>query len=103
MFLVVLLCLLVHVVVVVCWCFLILPVLILEGSEIALGFLGLGYKRVRLGRKTPVHEFFRGSSGDQSRPRVWKRLKLRVSFVGEDDDVGRRQLLDHLDFWVSCS
>ena len=41
--------------------------------------------------------FFRGSFGDHSRPRVWKRLKLRVSF-GEDDDAGRRQLHDHLDY-----
>ena len=35
---------------------------------------------------------------DHSRPRVWKRLRLGVSFVGEDDDAGRRQLHDHLDF-----
>ena len=38
------------------------------------------------------------SFGDHSRPRVWKRLKLGVSLVGEDDDAGRRQLHDHLDF-----
>ena len=57
-----------------------------------------GLKRVRLRRKTPVHEVFRGLSGDQSRPRVWNRLRLGVSFVGEDDDAGGRQLHDHLDF-----
>ena len=49
-----------------------------------------------LGEKNPVHEIFLESSGDQSRPRVWKRLKLGVSF-GEDVDAGRRQLHDHLD------
>ena len=57
-----------------------------------------GFRRVRLWRKTPVHEIFRVSLGDHSRPRVWKRLKLGVSLVGEDDDAGRRQLHDHLDF-----
>ena len=57
-----------------------------------------GLKRVRLRRKTTVHEVFRGLSGDQSRPRVWKRLSLGVSFVWEDDDAGGRQLHDHLDF-----
>ena len=50
--------------------------------------------------KTPVHEVFRGSFGDHSRPRVWKRLKLGVSLVEEDDDAGRRQLHDHLHFAV---
>ena len=30
--------------------------------------------------------------------RVWKRLRLGGSCVGEDDDAGRRQLHDHLDF-----
>ena len=53
----------------------------MEGSEIGL-----------------VHEVFRESFGDHSRPRVWKRLKLGVSLVEEDDDAGRRQLHDHLDF-----
>ena len=43
------------------------------------GLSGRGYKRVRLRRKTPVHEVFLGILGDQSRPRVWKRLKLGVS------------------------
>ena len=62
------------------------------------GVPGSGFKRVRLRRKTTVHEVFRESLGDHSRPRVWKRLKLGVSFVGEDDDAGRRQLHDHLDF-----
>ena len=47
--------------------------------------------------------FFGVFFGDNSRPRVWKRLRLGVSLVGEDDDAGRRQLLDHLDFWESCS
>ena len=59
---------------------------------------GPGHKRVRLRRKTPVHEVCRDSSGDHSRPRVWKRLKLGVSSVEEDGDAGRRQLHDHLDF-----
>ena len=40
--------------------------------------------------------FFGHLFGDHPRPRVWKRLKLGVSF-GEDDDAGRRQLHDHLD------
>ena len=62
-----------------------------------------GFKRVRLKRKNPVHEVFRRSFGDHSRPRVWKRLKLVVSFVGEDDDAGRWQLHDHLDLGGSCS
>ena len=62
----------------------------------ASGFPGPGYKRVRLRRKTPVHEVFRDSLGDQSRPRVWKRLRLGVSLVTEDDDAGGRQLHDHL-------
>ena len=53
--------------------------------------------------KTPVSEVFRGSLGNQSRPRVWKRLKLVVSLVMEDDDAGGRQLHDHLDFGRSCS
>ena len=55
-----------------------------------------GFKRVRLRRKTLVHEVFRAPIGDHSRPRVWKRLKLGVSF-GEDDDAGRKQLHGHLD------
>ena len=62
------------------------------------GVSGSGYKRVRLRRKTPVHEVLQESLGDHSRPRVWKRLKLGVSFVGEDQDAGRRQLHGHLDF-----
>ena len=62
------------------------------------GLPGPGYKRVRFRRKTPVNEVFRGSSGNQSRPRVWKRLKLGVSLVLEDDHAGGRQLHDHLDF-----
>ena len=45
------------------------------------GVSGSGYKRFRLGRKTPVHEFFRESFGDHSRPRVWKRLKFG-GFIG---------------------
>ena len=49
------------------------------------GVVRLGRKRVRLKRKTHVHEVFRAPFGDHSRPRVWKRLKLGVSF-GEDDD-----------------
>ena len=57
-----------------------------------------GLKRVRFSRKTPVREVFRAPLGDHSHPRVWKRLKLGVSFVGEDDDAGRRQLHDHLVF-----
>ena len=58
-----------------------------------------GLKRVRLRRTPPpVHEVFRGLFGDHSRPRVWKRLRLGVSLVGEDDGAGRRQLHDHLDF-----
>ena len=36
--------------------------------------------------------------GNQSRPRVWKRLRLGVSLVVEDDDAGGRQLHDHLVF-----
>ena len=59
------------------------------------GVLRSGRKRVRLRRKNPVHEVFRAPFGDHSRPRVWKRLNLGVSF-GEDDDAGRRQLHDHL-------
>ena len=62
------------------------------------GVSGSGYKRFRPRRKTPVHEVFGESFGDHSRPRVWKRLKLGVSLVEEDDDAGRRQLHDHLDF-----
>ena len=62
------------------------------------GVSGCGYKRFRLRRKPTVHEVFRESFGDHSRPRVWQRLKLGVSLVGEDDDAGRRQLHDHLDF-----
>ena len=84
------------VMVVVCWCVLILPVLILEGSEIGLGFLDLCLREFHLGENT-VHEVFWRSSGDHSRPRVWKRLKLGVSFDGEENDAGRRQLHDHLD------
>ena len=60
------------------------------------GVPGSGYKRVRLRRKTPVHEVFL-AFGDHSRPQVWKRLKFGVSLVEEDDDVGR-QLYDHLHF-----
>ena len=63
-----------------------------------LGFLDLG-TRVRLRRKTSVHEVFRDSLGDQSRPRVCKRLMLGVSLVTEDDDAGGRQLHDHLYSW----
>ena len=62
-----------------------------------------GLKRVRLGRKTLFKRFFGFFLGDHSRPRVWKRLRLGVSFVGEDDDAGGRQLHDHLDFGGSCS
>ena len=51
------------------------------------GVPGSGYQRVRLRRKTSVHEVFRGLFGDHSRPRVWKRLKLGVSLVEEDDDA----------------
>ena len=47
-------------------------------------------------RKTPVHETFRESVGHQSRPRVWKRVRLGVSLVVEDDDDGGRQLHDIL-------
>ena len=54
----VLLCLFVQVMMVVCWCVLILPVLILEGSEIGLGFLDLGLREFDLGGKPPVHEVF---------------------------------------------
>ena len=44
---------------VVCWCVLILPVLILEGSEIGLGFLDLGLREFDLGENTPFMRFFR--------------------------------------------
>ena len=57
-----------------------------------------GLKRVRLRRKPPVHDVFSVISFDHSRPRVWKRLKLGVSLVGEHDDAGWRQLHDHLHF-----
>ena len=57
-----------------------------------------GFKRVRLRRKTPRSSGFSGVFGDHSRPRVWKRLRFGVSFVGEDYDAGGRQLHDHLDF-----
>ena len=63
------------------------------------GVLVLAIRDFDLGKK-PVHEVFRESCGDHSRPRVWKRLKLGVSLVGEDDDAGRRQLHDHLVFGV---
>ena len=62
------------------------------------GIPGSRCKRVRLRRKTPVHEVFRESLGDHSRSRAWKRLRLGISLVGEDDDAGRRHLHDHLDF-----
>ena len=58
-------------------------------ERIGSGGSGYGYKRFRLRRKNPVHEVFRESFGDLSRPRVWKRLNLGVSLVGEDDDAGR--------------
>ena len=87
----------VWVMMVVCWCVLILPVLIMEGSEMGLGFLDLGLRESDFGEK-PVHEVFRESLGCHSRPRVWKRLKFGVSLFEEDGDAGRRQLHDHLDF-----
>ena len=62
------------------------------------GGSGSGHERFRLRRKNPFMRCFRESFGDDSRPRVWKRLKLGVSLVGEDDDAGRRLLHDHLDF-----
>ena len=68
------------------------------GSRV--GISGPRFQRVRLRRKTSVHEVFRESLGDHSRPRVWMRLKLGVSLVEEDDDAGGRQLHDHLDFGV---
>ena len=73
-------------------------ILILEGLEIGLGFLVLGLRE--LGEKTPFMRFFRGVFGDHSRPRVWKRLRFGVPFVGEDGGAGERQLHDHLDLWV---
>ena len=45
---------------VVCWCVLILPVLILEGLEDRSEVPRSGLKRVRLRRKSPVHEVFTG-------------------------------------------
>ena len=38
---------------------------------------GGGVKRVRLNRKTPAHLVRRGILGIQSRPRVWKRLRVQ--------------------------
>ena len=72
------------------WYVLILPVLILEGSETDMGFFGWDVKEFDFGEKNLFHEVFRAPLGDHSRPRVWKRFKLGVSFV-------RRQLHDHLD------
>ena len=34
--------------------------------------------------------------GDQSRPRVWRRLRLGISSAVEDYDAGGRQLHDQL-------
>ena len=71
----------------------------MEGSEIGLGFLVLGSRDFDLGKKKTVHAVFRESFGDNSRPRVWERLRLGLSLVGEDYlHAGRRQLHDHLDF-----
>ena len=61
---------------------------------------GRGYKRVRLSRKNPACEVFRGQGIDQPRPRVWKRLRTGRSLLREDDDAGGRYLHGHLPFGV---
>ena len=82
------------------WCVLVLPVLILEGPEAGLVFLDLGFREFDFGEKTQFMRFFRESLGDHSRSHVWKRLRLGVQLVVEDDDAGGRQLHDHLGFRV---
>ena len=62
-----------------------------------LGFLDPGIREFGSGEKPQFMGFFRDSLGNQSRPRVWKRLSLAVSLVTEDYDAGGRQLHDHLD------
>ena len=49
------------------------------------GALRLGRFRVRLRRKNPFMRFFGHLWGIILGREVWKRLKLGVSFVGEDD------------------
>ena len=49
-----------------------------DGSDWISGSGG-GVKRVRLHRQTPAHLVRHGVLGVQSRPRVWKRLRVQVS------------------------
>ena len=58
------------------------------------------------GERPQFTRFFFGEIlGNQSRPRVWKRLRLGVSSVREeDDDAGGMQLQDHLAYGApTCS
>ena len=54
---------------------------------------GGGAKRVRLYRKTPAHLARQGVPGVQSRPRVWKRL--RVSLGSDSSFPGAKFLRVH--------
>ena len=62
------------------------------------GVSGSGYKRFRLRRKTPVHEVFSGFFWGSFSSTGLEEIEAWVSLVKEDDDAGRRQLHDHLDF-----
>ena len=64
------------------------------GVAWASGSGGVG-KRVWLNRKTPAHLVLQGSVGVQSRPRVWKRLRIRVVAGGNRTDATRRRLHQH--------
>ena len=66
----------------------------LGGAGVYLGSgSGGGVKRVRLYRKTPAHLARQGVPGVQSRPRVWKRL--RVSLGSDSSFPGAKFLRVH--------
>ena len=65
------------------------------------GVVGLGRvgKRVRLNRKTPAHLVRQGSVGIQSRPRVWKRLRVQVASGCDRTDANRRRAVRLRSWW----
>ena len=61
---------------------------------------GGGVKRVRQNRKTPAHLVGRGFREIQSRPRVWKRLRVREHPSSDLADAKARRVHQEVEQYV---